>query len=481
MKKNKLISTLVFSILLSSAVLAHAINITVPSAPGTGYYLQSTSSGAYTPRIGTSSIPVFGSDGNITLYLGSTKACSGSDQVTSITVSPTGTISTACSAQGAGGGGADGVGITTSSQGQYTRNNIPIMYDSSTIIAFDNLNYASNTNRLTVGNIYAGGANFGNTTFWGSQVQFGSDTTNTVLFGGTPGLGGHLIFRTADDIVDFVDDGGGNSFSIQNVSGLGGATILDITGGIVGLSGTVNLIYAEGTQILTGLKTFGNIAWTNATGTELTITNGRFLTSLTAATTTVSTTLRVGDGIEGSPSLAFISEPSLGFHRQAAGVIDANVLTQFRIDINTSSQIYDFAGTSFLPSPDATNNLGGASNRWNAGWINGLFNINATTSGNLNVATLNGAAFSPCGSTSTLASVYNSSTKTFDCVSLSTSTPSSLAGRSLTANGAAIDADAELYTGGGSISISNPSSTTDGAVYQILVPGNATLVNFTVI
>lgn len=99
--------------MIVSVFIVQAINISVPSAPGTGYYLQSTSTGAYTYRKSTSSLPVFGADGNIVAYMGSTSLCSGTDQVTSASISPTGTISVLCSSQGAGNSGS----VSTSSPG----------------------------------------------------------------------------------------------------------------------------------------------------------------------------------------------------------------------------------------------------------------------------------------------------------------------------------------------------------------------------
>lgn len=90
-----------------------------------------------------------GSGGAVSGYGGDTEACGGTDQVTSLTVSATGTISITCSAQGSG-GGADGVGVTTSSP--IFSNSIPFfLANSSSVITTDaDLTYNSSTNALTL-------------------------------------------------------------------------------------------------------------------------------------------------------------------------------------------------------------------------------------------------------------------------------------------------------------------------------------------
>jgi len=108
-KRHKVLLTLLsIASLVGFATQAEAVNITVPSAPAAGYFLESTSTGAYIYKQVTSSLLLTNASGSINAYAGS--SCAGSDQVTGI--SAAGVVT--CSAQGSGGGSITFNNIATS-------------------------------------------------------------------------------------------------------------------------------------------------------------------------------------------------------------------------------------------------------------------------------------------------------------------------------------------------------------------------------
>lgn len=88
-------------------------------------------------------------------------------------------------------GYATSTGVTTSSQGVYTRGNVSIIYDSSTIIAFDGLSYTSSTGLFSApsgtftGLLTANGGITGTSTFfWGGN----GNVSGTLAVKGTASL-----------------------------------------------------------------------------------------------------------------------------------------------------------------------------------------------------------------------------------------------------------------------------------------------------
>lgn len=65
-----------------------------------------------------------------------------------------------------------------------------------------------------------------------------------------------------------------------------------------------------------------------------------------------------GNGAQGAPSFTFSAEPTMGLHRQSAGVLDVDALTQIRFDINNQATILNFTAAGFIPQPDNTVDLG---------------------------------------------------------------------------------------------------------------------------
>ena len=75
------------------------------------------------------------------------------------------------------------------------------------------------------------------------------------------------------------------------------------------------------------------------------------------------TILARGDLDESNVGYGFIGEAtSTGIHRQAAGAIDVNVPTQFRVDIGGNASIYDFQSTALLFAPSNSIDLGSSGN-----------------------------------------------------------------------------------------------------------------------
>lgn len=114
---------------------------------------------------------------------------------------------------------------------------------------------------------------------------------------------------------------------------------------------------------------------------------------LTVNGTSSQTRILLGDGDQGAPSLSFLSEPNLGLHRQASGVLDLDATTQIRFDLGNQATILNFTTTDFAPTPDGTVNLGTSTARFKdlnmsgtavIGTLNGILK---GTSGTLGIAT----------------------------------------------------------------------------------------------
>lgn len=137
----------------------------------------------------------------------------------------------------------------------------------------------------------------------------------------------------------------------------GSDTQVQFNDGGTSLGGDSGFTYNKTSDI----ATITGISSGSATITSLTSGTARITGTATIEQTVNATAFIAQDGAEAFPAFRFASEPSMGMHRKAAGVVDLGAATQVRLDIFNGGSVLNFTSQYLAATPDNTVSLGTAS------------------------------------------------------------------------------------------------------------------------